>query len=474
MADRVQQLAQALIPRLRAFGHANPTAATLYALLQSVYLASLRTEEGRFVKASLTYADPQNPHGSLPPRIRANYPRFSRLGRPQSLTPSYLTKLARAIDQWSGSIAVWGTTPTSLVAWGIVDQFVGANVRLHREGSGGFRQPGILTIMVNGVADLSVYHRDVFLGGLRADLLIQHQSDAFHSTALKQRIVPHLSPLATAIANALDDGSSSRDILEAYFESWSNTIARLCIGLRRLGTGGALLITPAPFLAALNVSNPFEYRRLGESLPLQVLDERYYYDLQDKHIALMPSTILPMDLSIDLSFADEDQADRQLEVSGATKLVTSLAAVDGLVLMTPELYVRGFGVKIGPGGTIGAVYEGPAFMRRGAKARTVDVSRLGTRHTSMLRYCRQDSRAVGVVISQDGAVRIIMAFKRSLTLWDNVKLLGDISFSKAAVESERKFLKQRASKAYRASFGFTQMPKSVSALLRKRRARKGQ
>jgi hypothetical protein len=58
MTDRVQQLTQALKPRLRAFGYSNPTEATLYALLQSAYLASLRTEEGRFVKASLTYADP--------------------------------------------------------------------------------------------------------------------------------------------------------------------------------------------------------------------------------------------------------------------------------------------------------------------------------------------------------------------------------------------------------------------------------
>jgi hypothetical protein len=468
MTDRVQQLSRALTPRLRALGHANPNAATLYALLHTAYLASLRTEEGRFVKTSLTFANPQNPH-SPPPRTRAHYARFSKIGHPQALTPSNLTKLARAVDQWSGSIAVWGTTPTSLVAWGIVDQLVGTNVRLHREGASGFASPGILTIMVDGVADLSVYHGDIFLGGMRADSLIRRQNDAFHAKALKERIVPHLSPIAAAIAKSLDDESKTDEMLETYFELWSNTVARLCIGLRRLGTGGALLITPSPASAILKMSVPFGYRRLGESLPLEVLDQSYHSTLQAKHFALIELPNLPMDLSLDLSFAQEDLLDRRLEVSGATKLVTSLAAVDGLVLMTPELYVRGFGVKIGSGGTVGTVYDGAAFLRHGTRARTVDVSRFGTRHTSMLRYCRLDPRAVGVVISQDGAVRMMMVVKRSLTFWDNVKLLGDTSFSKAAVEAERHYRRQRASFADSLQFGYTKMPKSLSGLMRKAR-----
>lgn len=92
MRDRIQQLTDVVAPRLRSFGHSDPSSATLYALLQSVYLASLRTEEGKFVRASLTYADPRRPD-DLPRLVRAYYPRFSRLRGSQVVTPETLTKL---------------------------------------------------------------------------------------------------------------------------------------------------------------------------------------------------------------------------------------------------------------------------------------------------------------------------------------------------------------------------------------------
>jgi len=467
MLDLINKLARVVAPRIRAFGYTHPTVTTLEALLRTAYLSSLHTEEGRFIRSSLTYANPRNPHGTLPPVVRAYYPRFSRFARFRSLTPTHLTKLGRAVDEWSGSIAVWGTTPTALFAWGVVDQLDHTNARLHRVTETGFSHPGILTIVVGGVADLSVYHEDVFLGALRADSLITHQSDAFHSNALRLRLAPYLAPIATAIATRLGDARDSASILAEYFGAWSDTIARLCIGLRRIGTGGAFLITPSPQLSSLSISTPFRFRRLGESVALRLLDRRYLYMLENQRNGFLDADTLPMSLSVDLSFAEGDLEDRDLEVSGAAKLVTSLAAVDGLVLMSPELFVRGFGVKIGPGRPVATVYDGSEFIKRGARASTIDISRFGTRHASMLRYCRDDPKSVGVVISQDGAVRITMAFRRSVILWDNVKLLGHDSFSQSAVRSERELLSQWAAMQYRSRRGFSPMPKTLSALLRR-------
>lgn len=76
------------------------------------------------------------------------------------------------------------------------------------------------------------------------------------------------------------------------------------------------------------------------------------------------------------------------------KLVASLAAVDGLVLMTPELSVAGFGVKIGSTPDVKVVYDGAGFSSRGTHARKIDPAQFGTRHGSMLRYCAQDPKAL--------------------------------------------------------------------------------
>ena len=112
-------------------------------------------------------------------------------------------------------------------------------------------------------------------------------------------------------------------------------------------------------------------------------------------------------MAFDETLADTDADDRETELTGAVKLVTSLAAVDGLVLLQPLLGVVGFGVKIGTDRHVNTVYDGRDFAKRRNQAKRVDLSRLGTRHGSMLRYCRLDPNAIGIVVSQDGHVRVI-------------------------------------------------------------------
>ena len=46
------------------------------------------------------------------------------------------------------------------------------------------------------------------------------------------------------------------------FDAWMNTVARICIGLQRLGTGGTLLITSAPVSGMLDIVDSLR-RHLG-------------------------------------------------------------------------------------------------------------------------------------------------------------------------------------------------------------------
>lgn len=147
--------------------------------------------------------------------------------------------------------------------------------------------------------------------------------------------------------------------------------------------------------------------------------------------------------------------------------MTSLAAADGVVLMDSALSMQGFGVKIGGGDHVGTVYGGAAFARKGTQAKRIDLSGFGTRHGSMLRYCRVDRRAIGVVVSQDGHVRLIMSAGRSLTLWDNVQLLNYEHDVSSYARLRANIRHRRAKLHWKNVLGYTSMPKSMDALLKR-------
>jgi hypothetical protein len=164
--------------------------------------------------------------------------------------------------------------------------------------------------------------------------------------------------------------------------------------------------------------------------------------------------------------AEADAEDREEEMTGAVKLVASLAAVDGLVLMTPALSVAGFGVTIGSTQNVTTVYDGASFSSRGIRARKIDPSQFGTRHGSMLGYCAQDRKALGIVVSQDGYVRLIMTVRDSLVLWDNIKLLGHRDFSRQAALGKKKRRKNRSRHPRALTLGYTKMPKTIDRLMK--------
>ena len=125
-----------------------------------------------------------------------------------------------------GSIAVYTTRRNEIVAWGVVDQLVRQNVRLHRESNEGFSNPGLLTITMDGIGDISAYHGDLFLGGLKAQTFITRESDALKSKIVSEYAFEALAPFAKAIARVLDshdpgEGEKSwRDLVRCgYFHS---------------------------------------------------------------------------------------------------------------------------------------------------------------------------------------------------------------------------------------------------------------
>src|SRR5438876_3860795 len=142
MPDLLDRLAREVASRIRQLGLIEPNRRVVGTLLELAYLGTLRSEEGRFVKGSLMFANPKRPDIDPPFLRRADYPAFTKFESPETLTVQTLVKLARAIDRWSGFIAVYTTRQNEIIAWGVVDQLVQQNVMLHHESDSGFANPG--------------------------------------------------------------------------------------------------------------------------------------------------------------------------------------------------------------------------------------------------------------------------------------------------------------------------------------------
>lgn len=464
MLDPLARLAKTVSSRLSAFRTPPVRPAVIKRLLTVAYQASMRTEEGRFVRGSLTYADPSRPDLHPPITRRNDYPQFTRFRSSVPLTEITLVKLARAVDSWSASLAVWTDARKALVAWGLVDQLVETNVLLNREGRSGFSLPGVFTITIDAVGEVSVYHGHILLGRLRSHEVIDRETDALQASQVLAHVRPHFAPIADSIARHVGLEKRAGDVSRTLLAGWGDTIARVCIGLRRIGSGGALVLTPAPVLPSLHLGYEVPYSRLGDALALLALDEWHLGALLRQRWARARATTLPAELITDLDLAEADYEDRESELSSAVKVATSFASADGAVLMTPTLGIRAFGVKIGPGPAVSTVYDGPCFARLRTRAPKIDLRRFGTRHTSVLRYCRRDPSAIGVVVSQDGHVRVVASEANSLTMWEDVKLLGHYHFSLRNAALERQADRARDKARGTSSLGFSHMPKTMTEL----------
>jgi hypothetical protein len=453
---------------MRDLGFDEPNRQAVGTLLEMAYLGTLRSEEGRFVKGSLTFANPKRPNVDPPRLRRADYPAFNRFETPEILTVQTLVKLACAIDRWSASIAVYSTRRSELVAWGVVDQQVQQNVGWHRESSTGyFTNPGLLTVTMDGIGDISAYHGNLFLGGLKAQTFITREDDALESKIVSRYALDALAPFAQAITRVLDRDEGETGIPVELIRMCVTCVARLCIGLRQRGTGGAFLLTPKPIKSILEVNHPFEYPRLQDAAILRVLDEGHLWDVERAQRALTnKGDPVPAELVSEVMLAKTDAKDREEEMTGAVKLIASLAAVDGLVLMSPTLSVAGFGVKIGSTPNVTTVYDGADFSRRGTRARKIDLSQFGTRHGSMFRYCAQDRNALGIVVSQDGYVRLITSVRNSLLFWHNLKLLARENFSARAASRNKKWRESHSRRSGPLELGYTNLPKTIDSLMK--------
>ena len=132
---------------------------------------------------------------------------------------------------------------------------------------------------------------------------------------------------------------------------------------------------------------------------------------------------IPTKLCEFLLKSEIDNNQLKSELKGAIRFISSLSCIDGLIVMTPELTVLGFGTKIVTSEQPKYIYISPTAIINNSKLIKINSNFFGTRHQSMISFCWTNPSALGFVISQDGDIRAITRHGRKIVMWENIKVL---------------------------------------------------
>jgi len=321
-----------------------PDAATIEALIDSAFWASLRREESFVPKISLAFLTPEE----------APYP--LRFERPLSLEPGALAKVAPAVERAGihlgvrrdgDALSVWGTVRTIPPLCVVVE----------------VAAPGLLVIKHHRGGEAGKFVNVAVLEGDQVKVIDERASS-----------LPDCPPLLTSLLG-FDSPSS-------WIES-VNLLVQLAVSMRAHGRGGILLVVPDGTDAwHESIVRPIPY---AVSPPFDVLGGLNRETPAGKRVRSW-----------------QDAVTRVVDV------IAGLTAVDGATIMSSNYDLLAFGAKIArKKGSPQVEQVTVTEPIEGGAAEVMHPTQLGgTRHLSAAQFVHDQRDSVVLVASQDGRFTI--------------------------------------------------------------------
>lgn len=399
-----------------------PAEAILKELFNTLYYASLQTEEGQFIKVTVTLFDHRNVESTEP--LQYDQWNFFAFEPKIEFSIKNLVKLSKAADPWSSSLSVYYDENNKLFIYGMIDQTFHYQSYLNYEEDEKPMYPGIIQTMINGIGILNVmldYHPiatlnqnslvklypNVFEYGPVSDFI--RKKSTYSKSFIEKKVGHQLSIDDTAVYN------------EIIFEYVIQSISRILLRIKTYHHGGAILITRNPN-EDLITKYELNYNRI-ESAVLHILNSVTDNDLLLDEIEAYKrkKKDIPSVLHEEFNQNEMDIEDSYNELIGAVRFVSSLSCVDGLVVLSPHLNVSGFGTVISEKALPPYVYLNRSSKISVNKVK-IDPKHFGTRHQSMFSYCYKHPESLGFVVSQDGEIRAIKNVGGEVMMWENIKV----------------------------------------------------
>lgn len=399
-----------------------PAENVLKALFNILYYASMQTEESQYIKLIVTLFD----HKDFVKDAGDNHdtPCFFPFETAIPFTVKNLVKLSKAADPWSASLSVYYDDNNELFIYGMIDQTVHYQSYLNYEEDDKPPYPGIIQTMINGIGILNVmldYHP---IATLNQNSLVKLYPNVFEYGPVSDFIRENAAYPKAFIERKVRHDVTDHDAEiynEIIFEYVIQSISRILLKIKSYNHGGAILITK-DFKTDLIRKYQLEYDRIASAI-LHILSTVTDDDLLEDEIAALKKRKEDIPAVLYDEFIENELRikDSYHELIGAVHFVSSLSCVDGLVLMSPNLEVKGFGAVINEK-TL------PEFVGLNKSSRVsvnrlkIDPKHFGTRHQSMFAYCLKHPESVGFVVSQDGEIRAIKNVNGEVMMWENIKV----------------------------------------------------
>lgn len=336
LATALQQEGQDLAPE--------PSAAVIEAIIDLAFWTSLRHEEGRSPKVSLTY---------LPPQLAGQPLLFEER---ILVTPHVLTKLAPAVERSGIHLGVWDEGG-ELYVWGTTRSVPDCSFVLE------VVESGLLVVKHRRIRGFGKFINVAVIKGDEVKIIDEHSKSLPDCPALLTSLLDYNSPTG--------------------WNDSVNMLVQLAASMRQHGHGGTLLVVPSGSEAWRNsIIHPITYPVTPaydelKELMNEVVNER--------------SMILWQD-----------------EVNRAVDSVAGLTAVDGATIITDQLELLAFGAKIGlssNGIPVEQILVTEPVV--GSKQSIIHPSQNGgTRHLSAAQFVFDQRDAIALVSSQDGRFTI--------------------------------------------------------------------
>ncbi|HSG70369.1 MAG TPA: hypothetical protein VLA12_08130 [Planctomycetaceae bacterium] len=404
-----------------------PSHRVLRKLFETLYFASLKTDEARLCRCTVNFLDSTAARNDFSPPTEEDRWTVTPFDKPIKLEVRSLLKLAEAADPAVSSLAIYSDANDDLFICGMVDQELRYGDRVALDANEDPQRPGLFQATINGVAAISVYKNFSLLGSLEQNNLITQYHDALWDGPIHQRLKQNLgTSLLDRLALIEIDSTPAQieQLKDELLVRWLNAICRILYNIQKYGHGGGLLIVPAYPAPDLNIKYELAYRRLPKVLlqvsELQVSKHQIHSSISEQ--CRTPDAPLPYDSHLNSIRCMKELERLKNELLGCNRFIASLSRVDGFVLMDKSLAVHGFGVEARADDPIEEINVAGNATAVPRLMRSVKIDQFGTRHRAMMRYCNRHAESLGFVVSQDGDIRAIVKHRGQLILWENINV----------------------------------------------------
>jgi hypothetical protein len=270
-------------------------------------------------------------------------------------------------------------------------------------------------VHVNGPGRLAVRCAGKLVAGLERGVLIDATMDVFESNWLRNLFAREREEVqaehAAGQARAPIPTAADQSLVGRVGQHMLRRAIQLIRGARH---GGMLLFVDGP---------------LDPGAPVDTLGLRYRFDSSEPPRRYRTLLFQILDLlaagttnpSMDWSDYERDDNPEleklELSVFEMSRVIASLAAIDGAVVLDKRFAIVGFGAVVS-GALPSPVRVWRAGDVEGGSREPAAIEDVGTRHRAAYRFVRHHPRGVAIVISQDGGITFVAERDGEVVFWE--------------------------------------------------------